>query len=409
MAKKSLLAAIFLFLFSFTAFAYDGDISISNSDIQFSKSTVLEGNTVRIYATVTNPSKKDLLGVVRFFDGETQINGDQAISVFAGKTDGVFLDWEPQSWGTRTITIKVIPWEPDIDDPNNNSVSEKVYVEQDTDHDGIANRVDADIDGDGTVNEKDAFPLNPKEWEDTDGDGVGDNADLDDDNDSYPDTEDAIPKDPTEYQDSDKDGIGDNADLDDDNDGVLDTDEVKLGLDPKNPDTDSDKVNDGQDTFPLDPNEWEDTDEDGIGDNADLDDDNDGIPDTEDPFSKDKAPVVEIDHKNLLIDAKTSQTFTSTPSYDEDGKIVSFKWVINGEEKEGNSITYTFPTPGDYTISLTAVDDDGQSATKQFQVSVINLEFYKAVSLTIIAVLLALVILFKYILPAKKHEKKHKS
>jgi hypothetical protein len=409
MAKKLLLAAVFLFLFSFTAFAYNGDISISNSDIRFSPNTILEGNTVRIYATVTNPSQKDLLGVVRFFDGETQINGDQAISIFAGKTDDVFLDWKPQSWGTRTITIRIVPWEPSIDDPNNNSVSEKIYVEQDTDHDGVPNRVDADIDGDGTVNEKDAFPLNPKEWEDTDGDGTGDNADLDDDNDGHPDTEDALPKDPAEWQDFDKDGIGDNADLDDDNDGVLDIDEIELGLDPKNPDTDGDTVNDGQDAFPLDPKEWEDTDGDGIGDNADTDDDNDGILDTLDPFPKDKAPVVDIDHKNLLIDAKTPQTFTSDPSYDEDGKIVSFKWVVNGEEKEGNSITYTFPAPGDYAVSLTAIDDDGQPATKQFQVSVVNLDFYKAVSLSLIAILLALVILFKYILPAKKHDKKHKS
>jgi len=409
MAKKFLLALSFLFLFSFTAFAYDGDISISNSDIRFSKSAVLEGNTVRIYATVTNPSKRDLLGVVRFFDGENQINGDQAISLFAGKTDDVFLDWKPESWGTRTITVRIVPWEPNIDDPNNNSVSEKVYVEQDTDHDGIANRVDADLDGDGTVNEEDAFPLNASEWEDTDGDGIGDNADLDDDNDGYPDTEDALPKDPTEYQDSDKDGIGDTADTDDDNDGVLDVDEIKLGLDPKNPDTDGDTIIDGQDAFPLDPKEWEDTDGDGIGDNADLDDDNDGIPDIEDQFPKNKAPVVKIDHKNLFIDAKTPQTFTSTPSYDEDGKIVSFKWLINGEEREGNSITYTFPAPGDYTISLTAIDDAGQAATKQFKINVINLEFYKAVFFMVIAILLALIILFKYILPAKKYEKKHKS
>jgi len=42
------------------------------------------------------------------------------------------------------------------------------------------------------------------------------------------------------------DGIGDNADIDDDNDGVLDD----------------------SDSFPLDPNEWQDRNNDGLGDNA---------------------------------------------------------------------------------------------------------------------------------------------
>ncbi len=44
-------------------------------------------------------------------------------------------------------------------------------------------------------------------------------------------------------------------------------------------DTDGDSVLDDSDAFPLDPAEWMDTDGDGHGNNADLDDDNDGIPD----------------------------------------------------------------------------------------------------------------------------------
>jgi hypothetical protein len=39
-------------------------------------------------------------------------------------------------------------------------------------------------------------------------------------------------------------------------------------------------VSDDQDAFPNDPNEWEDTDADGIGNNSDTDDDNDGMPDS---------------------------------------------------------------------------------------------------------------------------------
>ena len=49
-------------------------------------------------------------------------------------------------------------------------------------------------------------------------------------------------------------------------------------------DTDGDGVPDDEDAFPDDPTEWDDTDGDGIGNNADPDDDGDGVPDDEDDF-----------------------------------------------------------------------------------------------------------------------------
>jgi len=49
-------------------------------------------------------------------------------------------------------------------------------------------------------------------------------------------------------------------------------------------DSDGDGVPDAEDAFPFDPAEWLDTDEDGIGNNADPDDDNDDIPDEQDEF-----------------------------------------------------------------------------------------------------------------------------
>ena len=45
-----------------------------------------------------------------------------------------------------------------------------------------------DIDGDGVLNDNDAFPHDPNEWLDTDHDGIGNNADSDDDNDGINDT-----------------------------------------------------------------------------------------------------------------------------------------------------------------------------------------------------------------------------
>ena len=74
--------------------------------------------------------------------------------------------------------------------------------------------------------------------------------------------------------DFDGDGLPDHVDPDDDNDGLPDVDEpagCRL-----NPDCDDDGYLDGIDAFPVDPTEWIDTDDDGIGNNADDDDDGDG-------------------------------------------------------------------------------------------------------------------------------------
>lgn len=77
--------------------------------------------------------------------------------------------------------------------------------------------------------------------------------------------------------DTDNDGTGDGNDADIDNDGLTNEEETEKKTDPKNSDTDEDSVNDKIDIFPLDKNEWRDTDKDGIGDNADSDIDGDEI------------------------------------------------------------------------------------------------------------------------------------
>ncbi|MCB1844146.1 MAG: hypothetical protein KDI09_14380, partial [Halioglobus sp.] len=57
---------------------------------------------------------------------------------------------------------------------------------------------------------------------------------TDSDGDGTPDSEDAFPNDPFETLDTDNDGIGNNADPDDDNDGVSDLEEIRRGSDPLN-------------------------------------------------------------------------------------------------------------------------------------------------------------------------------
>lgn len=67
----------------------------------------------------------------------------------------------------------------------------------DTDTDQIVDIVDDDDDGDGALDNVDAFPLDKFETVDTDADGTGNNADTDDDNDGVDDRRDAAPLDNT--------------------------------------------------------------------------------------------------------------------------------------------------------------------------------------------------------------------
>ena len=139
-----------------------------------------------------------------------------------------------------------------------NSLSSQ-SIPSDFDEDMVCDIVDTDDDGDGVLDENDAFPMDNAEWEDTDSDGIGNNFDDDDDGDAWFDIYEpncgTDPLDGTSIPlDFDADWVCDLVDDDDDNDGVTDVD----------------------DPFPQNPDESLDTDSDGIGNNADNDDDNDG-------------------------------------------------------------------------------------------------------------------------------------
>ena len=139
------------------------------------------------------------------------------------------------------------------------------------------NELFSDSDGDGFV-DADEFLIGTDPFDfrsfplDFDEDGILDFYDGDIDNDGYFNEDDQFPFNPQEWIDSDGDGIGNNLDIDDDNDGI--------------PDIDVNWAENYivQDLFPNDPNESTDFDRDGIGDNSDQDDDNDGYADTDDAF-----------------------------------------------------------------------------------------------------------------------------
>ncbi len=390
--------ALFLFMLLspvFTAHAA-GDLSISNENLWFSTDSYLEGNSIRIWASVLNNSSSDLLGSVHFSANGKQIGSDQAISALGGKSDEIFVDWVPSTHGVFTIQVKVNPWDATGDDSSNNLATKQITVVQDSDRDGIANSLDPDDDNDGVLDEEDAFPLNPNESKDSDGDGKGNNEDLDDDNDGTLDVDDQLPEDPKYTKDMDGDGLADEIDTDIDGDDLENLKEEQLGTDPKKADTDGDLKNDGEDAFPLDTKEWFDVDKDGLGDNRDPDIDGDGIPNETDLDPSNPAPIAAVAEEWMLTTLGTELHFDASSSKD-DRKIIKYLWNFGEEELEGAVIDHSFKASGLQTATLTVLDEYGQSDTLTVKVHVFNKDFLiGALSFSLFALLLAFYLIYRY-------------
>ena len=121
-------------------------------------------------------------------------------------------------------------------------------------------------------------------------------SNTDTDGDGVNNAEDAFPYDPDESNDLDEDGVGDNSD----------------------PDDDGDSINDADDAFPSDGSEWLDTDADGTGDNADSDDDNDGVDDYQDMFPKDDRGSADSDGDGLPNKWETENGLNPNDAADSD-------------------------------------------------------------------------------------------
>jgi len=80
-------------------------------------------------------------------------------------------------------------------------------------------------------------------------------------------------------------------------------------------------------------------------------------------------PVIEV-APTLFGNAGEYFDFDARESYDPDGSIVEFRWVIENESYIGPNIHHIFPTGGSYTISLQVTDNDGMVATTDVLVTV---------------------------------------
>jgi len=256
--------AVLIFFILASAFQVSAAINIflDNSDITLSKDEPFSGDTVRIFAKVNNLGDEDVLGYVIFSDNKTQIGTPQQISMRKNSFDDVFVDWKVTG-GEHKIELTVFDANNFDQTPKKDKVVQKEYsIDSDTDGNGIGDKNDPDIDGDGLTNEEEIrMGINPNQA-DSDGDGVNDRID-------------AFPLDKTEWRDTDNNGIGDNKDFDVDGDGLNNIDEIKIyGTNSYSADSDGDGVSDGQEiknktnpnkkegnnsqgAFPLNLNQWQ--------------------------------------------------------------------------------------------------------------------------------------------------------
>jgi hypothetical protein len=133
-------------------------------------------------------------------------------------------------------------------------------------------------------------------------------------------------------------------------------------------DRDGDGIPDNQDAFPDDPDEWVDSDEDGVGHNSDEDDDNDGMPDVWEiqyslnPFEHDANDDPDEDFfanlQEYLGGTDPNDPGSAPPNHAptapslnhpaNDGETTSqapFLSVSNSSDVDGDSLTYTFEVP----------------------------------------------------------------
>lgn len=175
-AAAMLLAGMFLVLPTF-ARAATADLSLTQSQITFSKATLYENDVVRIYARVRNLGETDMTATVFFYQGSELIGKAQPISLQAnGAPEEVFIDYTVPG-GSFNIRAIIQGATPADENASNDEATTPLYTSvEDADRDGILDDVD------NCQSDSNADQL------DTDGDGAGNACDSDDDGDEVSDT-----------------------------------------------------------------------------------------------------------------------------------------------------------------------------------------------------------------------------
>jgi hypothetical protein len=119
---------------------------------------VIAGEPTRIYVALRNNTDTDLTGTVRFTDNGSRI-GVAYVSALPGRIVEAWVDWTP-AYGEHTVAasltnvqVHAIGESPETGEVANTLSETKIFVDYDTDKDGLLNEIDLDDDGDTVSDE----------------------------------------------------------------------------------------------------------------------------------------------------------------------------------------------------------------------------------------------------------------
>ncbi len=192
-----------------------------------------------------------------------------------------------------------------------------------------------DIDNDGVIDSLDNCPnTSNTDQANLDGDAFGDVCDEDIDGDGYLNTNDAFPMDPAEWSDTDQDGVGDNSDncVTVANPNQEDADANGIGdVCEGNNDYDNDGIPNDVDNCPNTSNsDQANLDGDAFGDVCDEDIDGDGYPNTNDAFPMDASEWSDTDQDGVGDNSDNCVTVANPNQEDADANGI-------GDACEGNN------------------------------------------------------------------------
>lgn len=173
-------------LLLFAPVVHAGGLSFINRSIWYHPDPFFVGQTARIYAGILNTSARDAHGTIEFFVRDESIGTVDFAVRGGGNVAVVWRDWQASA-GEAVFSAKVTrvvftsPGEPDeevtLPETSANS-SITVFVDIDTDGDGIGDRDDLDDDNDGISDEDEArLGTDPRD-PDSDGDGISDGEEV---------------------------------------------------------------------------------------------------------------------------------------------------------------------------------------------------------------------------------------
>ncbi|MBI4713978.1 PKD domain-containing protein [Candidatus Uhrbacteria bacterium] len=337
------LVLFFLIFVPSIVFSAGADLAISADDIRFSNETLIAGDTVRLYARITNVGTEDVLGFVTFFQSTTILGNSQTISVLAGGVpEEVYIDFTVPS-GAFNIRAEIQGTDPeDTNLSNNTAITGMFEPSFDQDHDGIVDAKDNCV-------------------------SLG-NADQ---------------------TDSDSDGLGDPCDEDDDNDGLTDEVEAELGSKPTQTDTDTDGVSDSKDSFPNDSKQSE------------LSQTfskivNQVVEDLKKQESQKSEPVVEVEPLTFSSHAifgysRDSWNIFTFSLIGPTENTFQYEWNFgDGVRSNRTNVTHTYQKSGAYEVALTMTDENGLSQKETTTVLVPFFSLQNRFVLALIGLLTAL-------------------